>query len=354
MKTSFVSTYSLSSTLRSSLLKAQESLIGAQKEVTTERHADVGLAIGARTGQTVSVRSQYDRIEGIIDTNGLVTSRLDASQKALDGLLETAQKFLGTLIGVRSGEKGADVLVTEAKNNLQAVVATANSSMAGQYIFAGIDTQQKPMTDYFATPASASKTAIDAAFASAPPAGFGLAQSDPAVASISAADMKAFLQGTFSAQFQDPAWKANWSTASDTNVSARISPNEVTEVSTNANQQFMRDLAKVYTMAADLGTKNLNTNAYQALVDEAIDVVNKAVGGLTAAQAQLGSAEARVSTASDRLAIQRDILAKQVTRFEGVDAFEAASRVTQLTTQIETSYALTARIQKLSILNYIR
>lgn len=354
MKTSFVSTLSLSSTLRSSLLKAQESLIGAQKEVTTGRFADIGLAIGARTGQTVSVRTQYDRIDGIIDTNGLVASRLDASQKALDGMLETAQKFLGTLIGVRSGEKSADVLVTEAKNNLQAVIATGNSSMAGQYIFAGIDTQQKPMTDYFATPAAANKTAIDAAFAAAPPAGFGMVQDAAGVSGITATEMTAFLQGAFAAEFQDPAWTTNWSNASSANVNARISPNEVIEVSTNANEQFMRNLAKVYTMAADLGTRNLNTNAYQALVDEAIDVVNNAVRDLTAAQAQLGSAEARVTTASDRLSIQRDILAKQVSRFEAVDPFEAQTRVSQLTTQIETSYALTARIQNLSILNYMR
>jgi flagellar hook-associated protein 3 FlgL len=34
---------------------------------------------------------------------------------------------------------------------------------------------------------------------------------------------------------------------------------------------------------------------------------------------------------------------------QGVDPFEAATRVNALITQIETSYALTARIQQLSL-----
>ncbi|AMJ62661.1 flagellar hook-associated family protein [Bosea sp. PAMC 26642] len=349
MKTTFVSTSAISNMLRGSILKAQDKLIDANKEMVTARFADVGLSIGARTGLTVNIRNQYDRTEGIIDTNGLVAQRLDVTQQALGGLLSSAQSFLTTLIAVRNGEKGASVLVTEATNNLQGTTATANYSMGGQYIFAGINTQQEPMADYFANPPSANKTAIDTAFLGA----FGFAQNDPAVSTISAAGMKTFLQTNFANEFADPAW-ANWSTAVDRNLTSRISPNEIIDVSTNANQPFMRDLAKVYTMVSGLGTQSLNQNAYQTLVDEAITVVNSSIQGLIATQAQLGSAQARVSSASERLTIQRDIMAKQIKSFEDVDPYEAKLRVDALTTQIETSYALTVRFQNMSILNYMR
>jgi flagellar hook-associated protein 3 FlgL len=115
----------------------------------------------------------------------------------------------------------------------------------------------------------------------------------------------------------------------------------------------MRDLAKVYTMVVDVGAKGLNQNAYQAMVDEAITVVNSAIQGLITTQAQLGSAQSRVSSASERLTIQRDIMAKQIMSFESVDPYEAKVRVDQLTTQIETSYSLTVRFQNLSILKYM-
>ena len=105
MKTSFISNYSLSGTLRNAVAKARDSLADATKESTTLRHADIGLTLGGSTGKTVGLRDQYDRLNGIVDTNGLVASRLEVTQKALDGMRETAEQFLATLISVRDGDK---------------------------------------------------------------------------------------------------------------------------------------------------------------------------------------------------------------------------------------------------------
>ena len=349
MKTSFTSNYSLSSTLRNAVAKARDSLADATKESTTMRHADIGLTLGGSTGKTIGLRDQYNRLNGIIDTNGLVSSRLEVTQKALDGMRETAEQFLATLISVRDGDKGADVLKSEAKNNLQAMTAALNASTSGQFIFAGINTQARPVTDYFATPAAGNKAAVDAAFLGH----FGFAQNAPGVANITQADMQTFLQTVLPTEFADPAWGANWSSALDQNMTSRISLSEVVEVSTNANTQTMRDLAMAYTMAYDLGPEKLNTNAFRAVVDASIDSINKAILGITATQAQLGATEERVKVSSERLAIQRDIMVKQIKAFENVDPYEANVRVTDLTTQLDTSYALTVRIQQLNILKYM-
>ncbi len=336
MKTSFISNYSLSGTLRNAVAKARDSLADATTESTTLRHADIGLTLGGSTGKTVGLRDQYDRLNGIVDTNGLVASRLEVTQKALDGMRETAEQFLATLISVRDGDKGA-------------VTASLNASSSGQFLFAGINTQQRPVTDYFATPASGNKAAIDAAFAGY----FGFAQDAPAAANITQADMTTFLQTVLPAEFASPAWNTNWSSALDQNMTGRISLSEVVEVSTNANTQTMRDLAMAYTMAYDLGTETLNANAFRAVVDASIESVNKAILGLTATQAQLGAIEERVKVSSERLTIQRDIVTKQIQGFENVDPYEANVRVTDLTTQLDTAYALTVRIQQLNILKYM-
>jgi flagellar hook-associated protein 3 FlgL len=42
-----------------------------------------------------------------------------------------------------------------------------------------------------------------------------------------------------------------------------------------------------------------------------------------------------------------------VDALEGVDPYEASSRLSALMNQIETAYAMTGRIQKLSLLNYL-
>lgn len=354
--TTYVSSLSMSSALRGNLMRSQAGLSEANKEMVTGRYADIGLSIGVRTGQAVGLRNQHNQIESIITTNGIVAGRVDVTQKALDGLLETAQDFLSSLIGVRDGESGPEVLYSQAKNNLQGLVGSLNNSASGQFIFAGIDTQNKPVTDYFA-PAAASKQAIDDAFF----ATFGITQDDPNAANITAADMTAFLQGAFSDEFADAAgpppatqgWQ-NWSTAASQNVSTRISTTEVVEVSTNAGEQPFRDLAKVYTMTFDLGSKNLNMNAFRAVLTEAIDTVTSAIQGLVATKAGLGTSEERISASTNRLTIQRDIMSKQITNYEGVDSIAASARVTQMQTQLDTALALTARMQQLSILNWMR
>ncbi|MEP4114571.1 MAG: flagellin, partial [Nitratireductor sp.] len=66
-------------------------------------------------------------------------------------------------------------------------------------------------------------------------------------------------------------------------------------------------------------------------------------------QAATGFTEQRIENASERLSMQVDIFNGFLNDMQGVDPFEAATRVNALITQIETSYALTARIQQLSL-----
>ena len=53
------------------------------------------------------------------------------------------------------------------------------------------------------------------------------------------------------------------------------------------------------------------------------------------------------------MSIQIDIMTNHIGVLEGVDPYEASTRVSALLTQVETAYAMTARIQKLSLLKYL-
>lgn len=50
---------------------------------------------------------------------------------------------------------------------------------------------------------------------------------------------------------------------------------------------------------------------------------------------------------------QIDLFNRHIVDLEGVDPYEAANRVNDLLTHIQTSFALTARIQQLSLLNFL-
>ena len=349
MTNTFISTRSLTDATRLSLVKLQSKLADAQKEVTTGRLADVGLSLGFQTGQAVSLRQEHARLQSITDTNGLVSSRLDASQAALKSLADNAQAFLSQLVATRNTDTGSQVIQGQAKTALSALADMLNSTFNGASLFAGINTDVKPITDYNANPPPANQQAVAAAFTSA----FGVPQSDPSVASISPTDMQTFLDGPFAGLFDPAGWSSTWSTAADQNVQSRISTNELIETSVNANDPAFRKLASAYTMLADLGTDKLNQGAYQVVVDKAVGAVSEALQGITELQGDLGTAQQRVKNANDRMSIQIDVMTKHIGALEGVDPYEASSQVAGLLTQIQTAYAMTARIQQLSLLNYL-
>lgn len=349
MKSAFISTRALTDAPRLSLLKLQAKLAEAQKEVATGRLADVGVSLGSRTGQTVSLRQEHARLQSITGTNGLVSSRLDATQAALKALDDAAQSFLGQLIAARTGDPAPQVVQGQAQAALAALADTLNTTFNGVSLFAGINADVRPITAYDQQPPAASAQAVAGAFAAA----FGVTQSDQAVANIAPAAMQAFLDGPFAALFDAAAWSGTWSAASDQNVKSRISTTELIETSVNANDAAFRKLASAYTMLADLGAETMNQAAYQAVVDTAVRVVGEAVAVLTQLRAGLGTAQERVSNANDRMSIQIDIMTSHIGVLEGVDPYEASSRVAALLTQVETAYAMTARIQRLTLLNYL-
>ena len=70
-------------------------------------------------------------------------------------------------------------------------------------------------------------------------------------------------------------------------------------------------------------------------------------------QAEIGGSQNRVELANESLEARKSVLTISISDLEGVDQYEASTRVTGLETLLETSYALTVRISRLSLLNYL-
>ncbi len=349
MKTTMISTAAISQATLLARAQLQLRLAEGQKESTTGRLADVGKTLGYATGRSVSLRQELDRLNTFKDTNSIATARLEITQTTLDDVAASAQDFLKTLIAARSTASGSGVAMADAKARLISLTSAMNTNVNGAQIFAGVNTDVKPVEDYYAATPPASRTAVANEFLTA----FGLPQSAPGVENITGADMQTFLDGPFAAMFDPTNWATTWSQASDQNITTRISSNELIETSTNANTSSFRLLASAYTMVADFGVDKLNSDAYQAVIDKAIAVVGQAIGDLTTQRGALGTAQERISSANDRMALQAGVLTDHVNLLEGVDPYEATANVNALLTQIETAYALTARLQNLSLINYL-
>jgi flagellar hook-associated protein 3 FlgL len=347
MKTSFISTPALFRSNRFSLIRMQAELAVRQNELASGRHDDQGVTLGAQLSRVISLRGDHDRLQMVRDTNHLLLERLETSQNAMATMQVRAEDFRSQMIRLSDGDLTADITVVSGQSALAGFIGDVNAVQDGQYLFAGINSAVAPLEDYFGPPPSAGKLAVDAAFLGH----FGFSQSDPAVAGITAADMQAFLDGPFDALFAAGGWTANFSSADDQNPVQRIAPGGEVEAGASANQDAFRDMAKAFIMTADLGADRLDVSARNVVLDAAITTVSEGLGEMILVRSDMGINQQRVARSNDALELQLAHLNDQVVRLEGVDPYETASRINLLISQIETSYALTARISQLSLAN---
>jgi flagellar hook-associated protein 3 FlgL len=344
-----ISTLSLMRSSYLSVADSQKRLSDAREELATGRLANIGPALGIKTAFSIDLRSAVDRNSLQLDLNGLVSNELQATQSGLSSLVDLAHNFTATLIGARNAQNGQQVVKDAAKNAIASLQNILNSTLNGKALFAGINTSSAPLSDYLGSPPSASKTAVDSAFL----AEFGTPQNGAAVSSITSTQMDTFLNGNFSDLFNQTNWSTNWSTASSQNRNIRVADNLQVEGSVNANDPAFRNLTMALTMVFDLGSGSLNQAAFEKLVDKASTVASSAANELGNVSGGLGSAQKLITDENTKLTYRNDILNKELSELEGVDQYEVSTRINTLTTQLEASYSITARINKLSLLNYL-
>ena len=342
MRATFISTYTMWNLPRSNILRMQAELAQLNQEISTGRLADVGLELGAGTAQAARLHIDVGAFDTAIKSNQLTSTRLEQTVSALDALTQSASSFLEELVVGRAANAP---MAARASSAFSVFMDQANASDGNVYLFAGINTAVAPIADYDV----ASKAAVDAAFL----ARFGVAQSDPSIDQIAAVDMIDFIENEFADLFADPDWGTTWSSASDQVIRTRISTAQTVDTSVSANEPAMRKLAMVYTMVSELGIDGLADETRGALLDKAVGMLSDAFSGLTTLGMDIGVKQNRVNDATERLRIQQSILERRVAVLEGVDPLEAKVKLDTLTTQIEMSYSLTAKLLGLSILNYV-
>ncbi|NNF80079.1 MAG: flagellar hook-associated family protein [Rhizobiales bacterium] len=349
MKTSIISTAGFAAARFQSINTIQKQLADLQVEISSGRHADQGLALGHRTGEVISLRGVQAQFSSILDTNRLLDSRLTVTQSALGDLSSTAESFVNAMVPLRGNPDKAEISIQAAREQLAHVTSSLNSSVAGQYLFAGINTDEAPLLDYYDTPASAAKTAVDAAFF----AEFGFSQTDPLVNTITGADMENFLDGAFNTLFDSTNWDANWSNASVETQSQRIEPDNLLKVGVSAQERPFAELASALVMVADLGLENLNRQAYATVLDRAIETAASANEKLNDVRASVGLSQERIEHADEAMQVRLDFLAIQIGELENVDPYEKSTELNNLLTSLEISYAITGRLQSLRLSQYL-
>jgi len=343
------STPTLSGSLRQSIVDLQGELVRAQKQVSTGRQADLGVSLGLEVGRDISLGINDADLTSIANTNNIVSTRLATTQSALTSLQTTASSIRSSLLSAINQTGNLGGIASDARIALGNLISTLNTTDGNSYVFGGVNSTQPPINPYTDTPPSATKQAVDGAFQ----ATFGFPQSDPNVSTITATQIQNYLSGPLSDLFSNTNWRANWSNASDTLLTSRISVSQTTTTSVSANSSPFVQLAQAYTALSSIALDKLDKSTYTTAVSAIEQQVDNAISGLTGIQTTVGVTQKNIDSANQTISIQQNVIQDQIGTLENVDPAEAATKVSNLTTQIETAYTLTSKIQQLSLSKYL-
>jgi len=349
MKSSLVPPLTTPTAAPAATAQARRELETANLELASGRHADMGLELGGRSSVLVEARSQRTLLEGLKDDAGIAASRLSTIQLSLESMVDGAHAMLDTLMPLRTGQMDPAVAAGQARGHFEAMIAAVNATSQGSFVFGGINVGEAPFADYFAEPPSAARQAVEDAFINR----FGFPPGDPAAAGITEADMADFLDNEFAALFDSPQWETLWSTATDEPMKSLVSLNDVVPATASANDPAIRKLAMGYVMVAGLGIDSLGRAARDVVTERAVSTFGEAIAGLNETRGIVGVQEKRVADAQERLDVQIAWLDQEIVGMEQVDLHEVAARINELQTMLEASYAVTGRLQNLTLLNYM-
>ncbi len=339
MKTTGISSLSISTSMQLTVSNAQTEIAKLQKEAVTGTFADTGLELGTRTSTSLDYTRESTRLQSIMDSNALAEQRMDASQLAMQNMSTSAQSLLNSVIALSGNTDASSLSVasTTANSVLENFASYANTAVNGEYLFSGINTDAQTLNnDFIANVTTDLKNAFDTAF--------------PDPSSVTAADMKSFLDD-YESNFD---W-SNWNNASDRVMSSRISTSETVSTSASATADGFKSLVLASVISSQLVNTDprLSAAALGEVNSKTTALAGSAIAGIDTERAKIGLSQERVEKANTYMSAQKTIIDTQLTELVGVDPYEASTRLTTLLNQVETSYSITSKISGLSLVNFL-
>jgi len=364
MKIGHTSTYAMGGALRQLVGQAQNEITKANFEYTTEHLYQSGQVLGYKSGRFVGNEDHMSLLNNLMETNNMALIRAKIAQDSIKSLVGedgadkekegALNRFNEVLIGDQTTAT-PEAMQSTAQSTLDIFITALNSSYNGEYVFGGTNTRQAPFEYYQSGSGQGASGAVQQTFKDY----FGFDIKDPQVANIKPDEMEKFINGPFGDLFEQPAWGQHFSKANDEPVLARISPSgEMVNVSISGNDIGFRHAMKNLVMIAEFSKIGLDDDTQKRMSDAARTGTDgkstgRAITEIVLCSARLGTSRAQVKTANDRIDIQLTVLNQSRNDLIAVDKTEAAFRAHQWMNLVNESHLLTAKISKLSLLNFL-
>lgn len=330
----------------------------AGQEVATGMRADVFAHLRSRANETLSLRGDLARSEFFVSQNTLLEQRLGAMSDTLVTMRRTTQGLMDLVVPNGTSPSGtASEIQVNAEAVMNAFITQANLSFNNSSLFSGVASNTPPLQGWDkVNPATglSPKDLINGVVG-----GVILNDADALakIAQIDAifADDPALPAGqTFQETFFRGAPKLDAAGDPVPRQSALIAEGSLLEYGVQANDEPFRDVLKGMAMLASVDViKISDPQAYRTWVETAMTSIADGMSGMSDISTRVGGYENLVGQAKELQLGRIDIYQSRILDLEGVDPYEAVTRMTQLETTLQATYQVSARLSQLSFLNYL-
>lgn len=305
----------------------------AAAEMTTGLVTDVGAAQQGDFGTLAGI----DRALGAIAGHASATSGLallaDSIQSGLGTIDEAAATISGRIMGTASlaTDRQLSDLAAAATQALHQTVGILNTSVSGLSLFSGTRSDTAPLP-----PAGALVDALEAAVAGA----------------VTAEEARAAIHDWFAS----PTGYAALYAGGPPRTALPIAAGESVGLDVTAEDEGIRATLEGLAILAlvDRGLFDADVEMKRGLVLAAGETLLSAAQPRGAAAARIGTAQERVERARSRNEAERTALEISRVALTGADPYEAATRLHDIETRLETFYLLAARLSRLNLAEYLR
>ncbi|MGR3806020.1 flagellin [Marinibacterium profundimaris] len=330
--------YSIGDLAQSSLLRLQSTrmkadLLQLSQELSTGMVADVGVHLAGDLGYYADVEKNLRLLDGYDLAAKEASQFADSTQSVLDRVASLlGSSVQSTLPAATTAYQDVrDHASMDARNDLEAVIASLNGTSAGRSLFAGAATDTLPLIS--------STVFIDTMLAALPPI------TDPASLVTAVEDW-----------FSDPAGFDAMAYQGSTNDISPVPIGEdlLVNMSVRADSDPLKEVMKGLALAAVATDPAWGFDHLEQVevFDAASGIMLTAQSRLTALQSDIGAAQERIETTLTRNAAARIGFEQARLSLVGADPFETATRLDDVQLRLESLYAVTARMSRLSLVNY--
>lgn len=254
-------------------------------------------------------------------------------QIALSGMSDSASTLSASLLaGATSNSPSRiDTIGFDASQRLQSAMSALNTRMGAKSLFSGVATDRAAVAD-----TEAMMSALDGVVAGA----------------LSSADVEAALDTWFA---DSAGFRATVYQGGEPLPAVPIGRDQTAQIDVTAMDQAIVDMIKGLAMASLLARGVLGGSdvARADLAKRAGENLASNQTAMAELEARLGTTEANIINAGVQNDAEKSALETARLGLLSVDPYETATRLQEAQTQLETLYAMTARMSRLSLVNYL-